>query len=244
MKPASRPSAGTLFVVATPLGNLSDITLRAIDVLKSVGAIAAEDTRRTRKLLSHFDVRTPLVSYHEHNEESASRRIVERLHRGDDVALVSDAGTPLIADPGYALVTLAVREGVNVVPIPGPSAVAAAVSAAALPPLPFYFVGFLPRRSGARKRKIQEVAGLRATLVFYESPHRIAASLSDLAEVLGDRRAVVARELTKIHEEFIRGTLSDLARTAETDTWKGEIVVVVAGDEADRPGRREDGARP
>ena len=238
-KPASPAPGGTLFVVATPLGNLSDITLRAIDVLKSVGAIAAEDTRRTRKLLSHFEIRTPLVPYHEHNEESAARRIVERLKRGGDVALVSDAGTPLIADPGYSLVTLAAREGIEVVPIPGPSAVATAVSVAGLPPLPFYFAGFLPRRSSARKTKLRELSELRATLAFYESPHRIASSLADMAEVLGDREAAVARELTKIHEEVIRGRLHELAEAAGERSWKGEMVVLVAGSAARR--RKRDG---
>lgn len=236
-KPASPATGGTLFVVATPLGNLSDMTPRAVDTLKSVDAIAAEDTRRTRKLLSHFEIRTPLVSYHEHNEESAARRIVERLLRGDDVALVSDAGTPLIADPGYRLVTRAARERIEVVPIPGPSAVAAAVSVAGLPPLPFYFAGFLPRRSAARKKKLGELSELSATLAFYESPHRIAASLSDMAEVLGDREAAIARELTKIHEEVIRGRLPELAEAARARSWKGEIVVLVAGG-ASRRGSR------
>jgi 16S rRNA (cytidine1402-2'-O)-methyltransferase len=244
VKPSSPAAAGTLFVVATPLGNLSDMTLRAIDVLKSVDAIAAEDTRRTRKLLAHFDIKTPLVSYHEHNEKTASLRVVQRLLRGDDVALVSDAGTPLIADPGYSLVTLAVGEGIDVVPVPGPSAVAAAVSAAGLPPLPFYFAGFLPRRSSARRKKLEEIAGLRATLVFYESPHRIPASLSDMAEVLGDRPAAVARELTKIHEEVLRGTLSELARAAGARAWKGEIVVLTAGAAPRRPHRDGPGPLP
>lgn len=238
-KPASPATGGTLFVVATPLGNLSDVTLRAIDVLKSVDAIAAEDTRRTRKLLSHFEIRTPLVAYHDRNEESAARRIVRRLLCGDDVALVSDAGTPLIADPGYRLVAQAVREGIEVVPIPGATAVAAAVSVAGLPPLPFYFAGFLPRRSAARKKKLRELAELRSTLAFYESPHRIASSLSDMAEVLGDREAAIARELTKIHEEVIRGRLAALAEAARARSWKGEIVVLVAGDTSRRRKRDE-----
>jgi 16S rRNA (cytidine1402-2'-O)-methyltransferase len=233
-KPADPAVGGTLFVVATPLGNLADVSLRAVDVLKSVDAIAAEDTRRTRKLLSHFEIRTPLVPYHEHNEERAARRIVKRLLDGDDVALVSDAGTPLIADPGYSLVRHAVREGIDVVPIPGPSAVAAALSVAGVPPLPFYFAGFLPRRSAARKRKLRELSDLSATLAFYESPHRIAASLSDMAEVLGDRDAAVARELTKIHEEVLRAPLPELAESARSRSWKGEIVVLVAGAAARR----------
>jgi 16S rRNA (cytidine1402-2'-O)-methyltransferase len=233
-KPADRDSRGTLFVVATPLGNLSDTTFRAVEVLRSVDAIAAEDTRRTRTLLSHFGIEAALIPYHEHNEERAAKRIVERLKEGDAVALVSDAGTPLIADPGYRLVVEAVREGIGVVPIPGASAVAAAISVAGLPPLPFYFAGFLPRRSAARRKKLDELADLPATLAFYESPHRIAKSLSDMAEVLGGRKAVVLRELTKIHEEVVRGRLPDLAAAAAERSWKGEIVVLVAGS-----GRRE-----
>jgi 16S rRNA (cytidine1402-2'-O)-methyltransferase len=242
-KPADPDAGGTLFVVATPLGNLSDTTFRAVEVLKAVDAIAAEDTRRTRKLLSHFEIKTRLVPYHEHNEERAARRIVERLKRGDDVALVSDAGTPLVADPGYTLVTRAIGEGIEVVPIPGPSAVAAALSVAGLPPLPFHFAGFLPRRSAARKKKLEELSGLRATLAFYESPHRIADSLADMAEVFGDREAVVLRELTKIHEEIIRGRLPDLAEAAGGRRWKGEIVVLVAGSarRKSRPGPERGG---
>lgn len=239
-KPLSPNPSGTLYVVATPIGNLSDTTARAVEVLKSVDAIAAEDTRRTRKLLSHFGIVTPLVAYHEHNEERASRRIVRRLTGGDDIALVSDAGTPLIADPGYRLVDQAVREGIEVVPIPGASAVVAAVSVAGLPPMPFYFAGFLPRRSAARRKKLEELAGLPATLVFYESPHRIASSLSDMARVLGDRDAAIARELTKVHEEILRGRLVALAEAGQARSWKGEIVVLVSG----APRRRDRGRSP
>ena len=233
-----RPT-GTLYVVATPLGNLDDVTFRAVAVLKSVAAIAAEDTRRTRKLLSHFEIRTPLVSYHEHNEVAAARRIVRRLEDGDDVALVSDAGTPLIADPGYRLVALAASEGMEIVPVPGAAAAVAALSVAGLPPVPFCFVGFLPRKSAARKRRLEELADLPATLIFYESPHRMSASLRDMCEVLGDRRAVIGRELTKVHEEIVRGGLADLAEAGQGRSWRGEIVVLVAG--ADR-GRRDRGA--
>jgi 16S rRNA (cytidine1402-2'-O)-methyltransferase len=240
-KPANPTTPGTLYVVATPLGNLSDMTARAVDTLRSVDAIAAEDTRRTRKLLSHFEIRTPLVSYHDHNEASAARRVVGRLLRGDDIALVSDAGTPLIADPGYRLVAGAVEAGVPIVPVPGPSAVAAALSVAGLPPQPFLFAGYLPRRRAARKRRLEQLADLKATLVFYESPHRMAAALRDMLEVLGDRPAVIGRELTKIHEEIIRGGLAELAGGEEARSWRGELVVLVAG--ADRAGAQSDESR-
>lgn len=230
--------SGRLYVVATPIGNLGDITHRAVDVLRSVDAIASEDTRRTRKLLSHYDVHTPLIAYHEHNEERASRSIVDRILGGQDVALVTDAGTPLISDPGYRLVELAVGEGVGVVPIPGPSATVAALSVSGLPPMPFHFEGFLPRRSGARRTKLEALKGLRGTLVLYVSPHRVAAVLADMLEVLGDRRAVLARELTKVHEEVLRGTLSELSEAAAGRDLRGEMVVLVEG-ETPRARRRE-----
>jgi 16S rRNA (cytidine1402-2'-O)-methyltransferase len=228
--------SGRLYVVATPIGNLGDMTFRGVEVLKSVDAIATEDTRHTRKLLTHFGIGTRLLSYHEHNEERAAQDILARLTRGEDVALVTDAGTPLLADPGYRIVSLCAREGVDVVPVPGPTALAAALSVAGLPPMPFYFAGFLPRKSGARTRKLGEIKGLPCTLVFYEAPHRIARSLADMLEVLGDRPAAVARELTKVHEEVIRGNLADLARTAAGAAWRGEFVVVVGGAQAGDPG--------
>ena len=220
---------GRLYVVATPMGNLGDMTFRAVEVLKSVDAIATEDTRHTRKLLTHFGISTTLVSYHEHNEERAAAGILARLRRGQDMALVTDAGTPLLADPGYRIVSLCAREGIEVVPVPGPTALAAALSVAGLPPMPFYFAGFLPRKPGARTRKLDDLKALPCTLVFYEAPHRIARSLADMLEVLGDRPAVVARELTKLHEEVIRGSLRDLAGAAADAAWRGEFVVVVGG---------------
>jgi 16S rRNA (cytidine1402-2'-O)-methyltransferase len=228
--------AGTLYVVATPIGNLGDVTLRALDVLRAVDRIACEDTRRTRKLLAHHGIRTALFAYHDHNEAREARAIVERLQEGETIALVTDSGTPLVSDPGYRVVTLAAEEGLDVVPVPGPSAVAAALSAAGVPPHPFLFAGFLPRKSGARRRRIEELGEVAATLVLYESPHRIAATLRDLAAVLGDRRAAVCRELTKVHEEFLRGGLAELAGLAERRPLKGEIVVVVA------PRREKDGS--
>mgnify|MGYP006280009609 CR=1 FL=1 len=220
-------SSGTLHIVATPIGNLGDVTLRALDVLRDVDRIACEDTRRTRKLLAHHGIRTPLMAYHDHNEDRASRELVERLLAGENVALVTDSGTPLISDPGYRLVSLAVSEGIDVVPVPGPSAAIAALSAAGLPPHPFVFAGFLPRKSGARRRRIEELGEIGATIVLYESPHRVQKTLVDLAEVLGERRAAVCRELTKVHEEFLRGTLPELASTAADRRLKGEIVIVI-----------------
>jgi 16S rRNA (cytidine1402-2'-O)-methyltransferase len=221
--------SGRLFVVATPIGNLGDAAPRSIEVLKSVDAIAAEDTRRTRKLLAHFGISTGLVAYHDHNEARVSLEIVERIEDGEDIALVSDAGTPLVADPGYRLVSAAAERGIEIVAVPGPSAVVAALSVAGLPPQPFHFAGYLPRKSGQRKNRLAALAALSCTVVYYESPHRIAATLRDMLEVLGNRRAVVARELTKVHEEVLRGTLSELSSVAEERTLKGEIVVVVAG---------------
>ncbi|MBM3306787.1 MAG: 16S rRNA (cytidine(1402)-2'-O)-methyltransferase [Candidatus Eisenbacteria bacterium] len=231
---------GRLHVVATPIGNLGDMTLRGIEVLKAVAAVATEDTRHTRKLLSHYGIRTPVLSYHEHNEERAAAAVLARLERGDDVALVTDAGTPLFADPGYRVVSLCAREGFDVVPVPGATALAAALSVAGLPPMPFYFGGFLPRKPGARARKLAEVAALPCTLVFYEAPHRIAATLAAMRDVLGDRPAAVARELTKVHEEVVRGSLGELAGVAADAAWRGEIVVVVGGGEGARGGAQAD----
>lgn len=221
---------GTLFVVATPLGNLQDITLRAIDVLKRVALVACEDTRRTATLLRAYDVTTPTTSYFEHNERWKGGRILDALRSGSDVALVSDAGTPGISDPGYRLVRDARAEGLAVVPVPGPSAAAAALSVSGLPTDRFLFVGFLPAKSGARRRALDELAGSRETLVVYESPQRVVASLDDMVASLGDRDAFLFREATKVHEEYVRGPLSALrARLAERDAVKGEIVLVIAG---------------
>lgn len=233
MERDSGPNAsGCLYVVATPIGNLGDMSSRAVDVLRSVDAIASEDTRRTRKLLAHFEIRTPLISYHEHNEARAARAIVERVRSGDSVALVSDAGTPLISDPGYRLVSLAANAGLDVFPVPGPCAAVAALSVSGLPVQPFHFVGFLARKRGARRKRLEELREFEGTLVLYESPHRVLATLADLREVLGDRRAVLARELTKLHEEIRRGTLSALADEAEARPPRGEIVLLVEGRDA------------
>jgi 16S rRNA (cytidine1402-2'-O)-methyltransferase len=221
---------GTLFVVATPLGNLQDITLRAIQVLKRVALVACEDTRRTATLLRAYDVTTPTTSYFEHNERWKGERILDALREGRDVALVSDAGTPGISDPGYRLVRDARAEGLPVVPVPGPSAAAAALSVCGLPTDRYLFVGFLPPKTGARRRALQELAASRETLVFYESPVRVVGALADLADVLGDREAFLFREATKVHEEYVRGTLGALgALLGGRETVKGEIVLVVAG---------------
>jgi 16S rRNA (cytidine1402-2'-O)-methyltransferase len=204
-------SPGTLYLVATPIGNLADITLRAIEILKSVSLIACEDTRHTRKLLQHYGIETKTVSYHEHNEQERSRQLIETLRDGKDVAVVSDAGTPSISDPGFRLVRAAIENGIQVVPAPGPSALISALIAAGLPTDEFFFGGFLPARSNARRARLNELRSVPGTLIFYEGPHRLAETLTDALEVLGEREAVVARELTKLHEEIRRGRLSELA---------------------------------
>jgi 16S rRNA (cytidine1402-2'-O)-methyltransferase len=224
------PGAGRLFVVATPLGNLEDVTLRALRVLREVDLIACEDTRRTATLLRAHDVRTPTTSYFEHNERWKGEKILEAVRAGRDVALVSDAGTPGVSDPGYRLVRDARAEGLPVIPVPGPSAVVAALSVSGLPTDRFLFVGFLPPRAGARRRAIEALAPVSETLVLYESPVRAVACLEDLASVLGDRDAFLFREATKLHEEYVRGRLSELrALLAARDAVKGEVVLVVAG---------------
>jgi len=232
------PLPGTLYVVATPIGNLGDVSERARAVLADVAAVVAEDTRRTGRLLAHLDVSVPLISNHEHNEASRVPRLLARLAAGEDLALVSDAGTPTISDPGYPLVRAAVEEGVPVVPIPGPCAAVAALTASGLPTDRFLFAGFPPRSKGKRRRWLAELAGERGTLVLYEAPPRLARTCQELAETLGDRQAVLARELTKLHEEFVRGTLHDLAGRYGERAPRGEVVLVVAGA-GRRPGRKD-----
>jgi 16S rRNA (cytidine1402-2'-O)-methyltransferase len=215
--------AGTLYLVATPIGNLEDITLRALRVLREADLIACEDTRHTRKLLAHYDIAKPTVSYHEHNERERAADLIEKLESGLDVALVSDAGTPLVSDPGFRLVHDSIEQGIQVVPIPGPSALIAALSASGLATSEFTFAGFLPARRHARRARLAALAPIHSTLVFYEAPHRIKETLADARDLLGNRRCVVARELTKLHEEFIRGTLSEI----ELPETRGEIVLLV-----------------
>jgi 16S rRNA (cytidine1402-2'-O)-methyltransferase len=219
--------AGTLYLVSTPIGNLEDITLRALRVLKEVSVIACEDTRHTRVLLEHYGIKTRLTSYHEHNERERAEELGRRLKDGESIALVSDAGTPAISDPGFRLARVAAERGAQVVPVPGATAFVAALVASGLPTDEFFFGGFLPARSTQRRARLTEVRAIRSTLVFYEAPHRIAESLRDAREILGEREAVVARELTKLHEEVMRGRLSELAEHFTGDAARGEMVVVI-----------------
>jgi 16S rRNA (cytidine1402-2'-O)-methyltransferase len=232
---------GTLFVVATPIGNLEDLTLRALRVLREVDWVACEDTRRTGALLRAHGVSTPMTSYFEHNERWKGGRILDILRSGRSVALVSDAGTPGVSDPGFRLVRDARAQGLPVVPVPGPSAAIAALSVSGLPTDRFLFVGFLPARKGARRRALEELVGCRSTLIFYESPLRVEDSLLDMASVLGDREAFLCREATKMYEEYVRGRLRELSsRLGARGTVKGEIVLVVAGAPEAGPASAED----
>ena len=220
--------AGTLYIVATPIGNLEDITHRAIRVLGEVNVIACEDTRHTKKLLNHYGIKTKTISYHEHNERERAAELVELLKLGSDVAVVSDAGTPAINDPGFRLTRLAIENGLRVVPVPGVSALITALVASGMATDEFFFGGFLPSRSGARRTRLNEVHSIAATLIFYETPHRIAATLRDAQEILGEREAVVARELTKMHEEIVRGRLGELAaRFSSAESARGEMVLII-----------------
>lgn len=225
-----------LYIVSTPIGNLEDITLRAIRILKEVALIAAEDTRHTRKLLSAYDISTRMMALHEHNEQDRSARIVERVRGGESVALVTDAGTPCISDPGYRLVSAASEAGVRVVPIPGASALLAGLAAAGLPTDAFHYQGFLPKKQGKRRDVLNSLKSFPHTFVLYESPTRIQRLLGELESVMGDRPAVLARELTKRHEEFLRGPLSFIARElAGRPVVKGECTLMVGGAQAPEP---------
>ena len=233
MKSDDRPLAPGLYLVATPIGNLGDITLRALDVLRRADRIACEDTRQTQKLLNHFDIATPTVSCHEHNERRRATELVQALKTGGRIALVSDAGMPGISDPGGWLATEAIAAGVPVIPIPGANAALSALVASGLPSDEFQFIGFLPEKAGARRTRLEQLAAkyvADCTLVFYEAPHRILDTLADLESVWGpELRVVVARELTKIHEEFLRGTVADARRElAARDRVRGEFVLLVA----------------
>ncbi len=231
-----------LYVVATPIGNLEDITLRALRVLREVDLIAAEDTRQTRKLLARYDIDTRVTSYHENNERTKADALVGRLEAGESIALVSDAGTPTISDPGYHLIRAAAEKGVAVTPVPGVSAAVAALSVCGLATDRFVFQGFLPARQGKRRETLRQLQGDDRTLVFYEAPHRIREALADMGEVLGDRAAVVGRELTKVHEELLRGRLSQLAGELEETPARGEFVIVVEG-RGETPGVDEETLR-
>jgi 16S rRNA (cytidine1402-2'-O)-methyltransferase len=219
---------GTLYVVATPIGNLDDISIRALQVLRQVDRIACEDTRHSRRLLEHFAIHKPLISYHEHNEARRTAELLDVLRQGADVALISDAGTPLVSDPGYELVRAAAAAGAPVTPIPGPSAVMAALCASGLPSDSFLFLGFLPARGARRREALERVARATTTVVLFEAPHRILETLADLADVAAGRPLVAARELTKLHEEFLRGTPGDVrAALAARPSIKGEFTLVL-----------------
>ena len=228
IKPApADAAAGCLYVVSTPIGNLEDITLRALRVLKEADVIACEDTRQTLKLLAHFDIPKRLVSYHEHNEITRAAEIVIELEQGAKVALVSDAGTPAISDPGYRLVSLCLRHGIQVVPVPGASALVAALAASGMPIEEFVFAGFLPSRPTERRKSLRALSAETRTLAIYEAPHRLLDTLEDALEILGNRPAVVAREVTKIYEEFLRGHLEDLVAAARKKAPRGEITLLI-----------------
>jgi len=227
MKPSANGRSGCLYLVATPIGNLEDITLRALRILKEADQIACEDTRHTQKLLNHYGIAKPLVSYHEHNEMTRAPELVLAMEQGAQIALVSDAGMPLVSDPGYRLVTLALRHHLPVVPVPGPSALLAALSASGLPNEEFLFAGFLPARSGERKRALERLRIEDRTMILYEAPHRIEDTLADARAILGDRPACLAREVTKLHEEFRRGTLSELAASLSEKPARGEITLLI-----------------
>ena len=223
----------SLYLVATPIGNLEDISFRAVRVLREEAAlIACEDTRQTRKLLDRYEISKPLISYHEHNEEARTADLLVALETGQSVALVSDAGTPLISDPGYRLVCAVIERGFAVVPVPGASAVLAALAASGLPTHEFRFIGFVPQKAGARRKALEALASEFATVIAYESPHRILECLADIAEILGNRRIVLARELTKVHEEFLRGSAETVRQELEKrPSIKGEITLVIARSE-------------
>lgn len=222
--------SGTLFIVATPIGNLEDITLRALRILKEVDLIAAEDTRHTRKLLSHYQISTPLVSYHDHNKEVRTPELISKLHKNADIALVTDAGTPSVSDPGFFFVCNAIEAGISVVPVPGVCAAIAALSVSGLPSDKFSFVGFLPRKKNKRMEVLRGLKKEAKTLILYESPHRLLSTLSELIDIVGDRKGVVARELTKYHEEIVRGTLLQIFATiSDRASVKGECTILVEG---------------
>ena len=230
--PGSAGAEGVLYVVATPIGNLEDVSERALRVLREVDAIAAEDTRRTAKLLAHHGIAKPLTSYHDAVERRKAPELVEQLRRGKTLALVSDAGTPLVSDPGYRLVRCALDAGIAVVPIPGASAATALLSVCGFSTDRFVFEGFLPQRAGRRRRRLEGLRGEPRTIVIYESPHHVERALAEIEEVLGDRQIVVGRELTKLFEEILRGTISEVRRTLAERPPRGEYTIVVRGGEA------------
>lgn len=232
-KPGPTDPIGCLYLVATPIGNLEDITVRALRVLGEADLIACEDTRRTAKLLHHYSLKKETISYHEHNEMTRAAELVIRMEQGARVALVSDAGTPVISDPGHHLVSLCLGHRIPIIPIPGPSALVAALAVSGLPTEEFLFVGFLPSRAGERKKALARLAAETRTLVFYESPHRVAEMLAAALERFGRRPTVIAREVTKIHEEFLRGDLAEIVVRVRRTPLRGEITVLIGGAQPD-----------
>src|ERR1043166_185292 len=220
---------GTLYIVATPIGNLEDITLRALRILKEVDLIAAEDTRHTQHLLRHFDIRRPFTSFHNHNEQTKAGQLVARLKQGESVALVSDAGTPTISDPGYRLLLEAIQAQIKIVPLPGASALTTVLSASGLPTDRFLFEGFLPAKAGERRDRLQMLRDETGTLIFYEAPHRLKQTLDDIHAIFGDREMLLAREVTKLHEEFLRGSVSELLQQIDDREIRGEVTLVISG---------------
>jgi len=229
--PGAPPEGGCLYLVATPIGNLEDITVRALRLLGEVDLIACEDTRQTAKLLQHYGIHKQMISYHEHNELTRSAELALQIEQGAKIALVSDAGTPMISDPGHHLVSLCLRHHLPVIPIPGPSAIIAAIAASGLPMEQFLFVGFLPSRAGERRKALKQLSGENRTLVLYESPHRLAETLADALDRFGRRQAVIARELTKLHEEFLRGDLAELVVLVGRHPPRGEITLLIGPPE-------------
>jgi 16S rRNA (cytidine1402-2'-O)-methyltransferase len=241
---AAQESGGCLYLVATPIGNLEDISLRALRVLKEADLIACEDTRQTMKLLSHYDIHTRLESYHEHNELTRAPELIIELEQGAKIALVSDAGTPVISDPGHRLVGLCLRHGIPVVPLPGPSALVAALAASGLATDEFVFLGFLPSRAGERRKALRALAAEPRTLVLYEAPHRLVDTLEDALEILGNKPVVVAREITKLHEEFLRGHLEDVIAQLRKKPPRGEITLLLGPDDGEARHASPQGAVP
>lgn len=221
---------GALYVVPTPIGNLEDITLRALNILKQVDVIAAEDTRTTKFLLDHYNIEKTLLSFYSHNEQVRVPQIIQRLKNGDSVAIVSDAGTPGISDPAFSIITAAIENEIKIIPLPGPTAFVPVLVASGMPTHEFVFEGFLPHKKG-RRTKLERLKNEQRTIVLYESPHRILKTLTELLEYCGDRRVVVGREMTKIYEEIIRGNLSEVVKDFSTRTIKGEFVIVIDGNE-------------
>jgi 16S rRNA (cytidine1402-2'-O)-methyltransferase len=236
-------AGGCLYLVATPIGNLEDITLRALRILRESDQIACEDTRHSQKLLNHYEIAKPLVSYHEHNELTRAPELLIALEQGAKIALVSDAGMPLVSDPGYRLVTLCLRHKIPVVPIPGPAALLAALAASGLPNEEFLFVGFLPARSGERQRALERLRIEDRTIILYEAPHRVQECIANALEILGDRPACLAREVTKLHEEFLRGKLSELAASLEERPARGEITLLIGAADASEAHHHADSAQ-